>query len=153
MAWVKLSEKWWSEPRMIGAPLAARGLDVAAMCWSSAHGLGGFVPRLSLREIAGGDRRAKHAARALEASGKWVWDAERKGWQIDGYLVEPERGYITSALRQLVLERDEWRCCYCGSTADLTLDHIFPVALGGCSTEDNLQVLCRRCNSAKGARV
>lgn len=32
---------------------------------------------------------------------------------------------------------------------DLTVDHIVPKALGGTDSRDNLQVLCRSCNSAK----
>lgn len=35
----------------------------------------------------------------------------------------------------------------------LTLDHIFPYALGGLATIDNLQTLCGPCNSRKGAKV
>jgi 5-methylcytosine-specific restriction enzyme A len=39
----------------------------------------------------------------------------------------------------------------CGSTSDLTADHVVPLAAGG--THDGpRQVLCRRCNSSKGAR-
>lgn len=42
-------------------------------------------------------------------------------------------------------------CVRCGSTSDLTGDHIIPLRLGGTSTAENIQVLCRSCNSAKGA--
>lgn len=34
----------------------------------------------------------------------------------------------------------------------LTADHRIPVAAGGASVPGNLGVLCRSCNSAKGAR-
>jgi 5-methylcytosine-specific restriction endonuclease McrA len=40
----------------------------------------------------------------------------------------------------------------CRATGDLTVDHIIPVSRGGTHAWHNLQVLCRRCNSAKGAR-
>lgn len=40
-------------------------------------------------------------------------------------------------------------CVHCYSTIDLTTDHIIPLAQGGTSTEDNIQVLCRSCNSRK----
>lgn len=34
-----------------------------------------------------------------------------------------------------------------------TVDHIVPLKLGGTDTFDNVQLLCKRCNSKKGARV
>lgn len=44
-------------------------------------------------------------------------------------------------------------CAFCGTDADLTVDHITPVARGGNGFPENLQCLCRRCNSQKGART
>ena len=44
-------------------------------------------------------------------------------------------------------------CHYCGKKfprAELTLDHIVPVARGGRSTRGNLVVCCRKCNQSKG---
>ena len=32
------------------------------------------------------------------------------------------------------------------------IDHIHPIAAGGTNAPDNLQLLCARCNSRKGAR-
>ena len=40
-------------------------------------------------------------------------------------------------------------CAWCGSQYDLCLDHVQTQATGGADTFDNLQVLCRRCNSIK----
>ena len=39
----------------------------------------------------------------------------------------------------------------CGSTEDLQIDHIIPVIDHGTNDADNLQVLCKLCNSSKGA--
>ena len=33
------------------------------------------------------------------------------------------------------------------------MDHVIPLCLGGANTRDNLQVLCRDCNSEKGDTV
>ena len=53
-----------------------------------------------------------------------------------------------------VFERDGYRCRHCGSGpfSDLTIDHVFPRSRGGSDEAENLQTLCRSCNSKKGAR-
>lgn len=53
--------------------------------------------------------------------------------------------------RQLV-ERDGEYCQYCGTTQNLSIDHVMAIANGGTNDLDNLQLLCRSCNSRKGAR-
>ena len=54
-------------------------------------------------------------------------------------------------------------CGICGKPVDFTkkyphpmspcIDHIIPVAKGGCTTEDNLQTLCWKCNRAKSDKI
>jgi hypothetical protein len=63
------------------------------------------------------------------------------------------RGAITKAMRQAVYERDGGACVECDSTFDLQYDHLIPVALGGATTVDNLQLLCSACNQSKGGRI
>lgn len=52
-----------------------------------------------------------------------------------------------------VFRRDGYRCSYCGSSSDLTLDHIVPLSRGGANGPRNLTTACRGCNSAKNART
>ena len=56
-------------------------------------------------------------------------------------------------IRLSVWRRDRGRCRECGSGFDLQYDHVIPVALGGASSVDNLQLLCGDCNRAKGASL
>lgn len=43
-------------------------------------------------------------------------------------------------------------CTWCGSTEDLTGDHITPLSKGGTNEAGNIRVLCRSCNSRRGNR-
>lgn len=74
-------------------------------------------------------------------------------------LVDSKRGRhiilkepIPEALRWAVFERDEFGCKRCGSRRFLCADHIIPEAKGGATTMENLQTLCRSCNSKKGKK-
>lgn len=62
----------------------------------------------------------------------------------------PQRGPVPKDLRLAVFERDGGTCVECGSNFDLQYDHIIPVALGGATNFDNLQLLCSSCNQRKG---
>jgi len=55
-----------------------------------------------------------------------------------------------SDIRKKVFERDGKFCKHCGSTENLSMDHIIPVSKNGENSLENLQVLCRSCNSSKG---
>lgn len=70
--------------------------------------------------------------------------------------LSPERqewNALRTELTPVILERDGAICCYCGSTDDLTIDHVTPLARGGSNDLANLVVACRICNSSKGARL
>lgn len=62
-------------------------------------------------------------------------------------------GKIPDDLRTAVFERDGYRCLDCGTVEQLCCDHIIPVSKGGETTEENLQTLCRPCNSRKKDRI
>lgn len=61
----------------------------------------------------------------------------------------PTRIPIPAELRRAVFERDGGRCVECDSNFDLQYDHVLPVALGGATTLENLQLLCAECNQRK----
>ena len=60
-------------------------------------------------------------------------------------LQRHHRGWV----QQLAADFGE-RCANCGSNENLVLDHVIPVAKGGLSQFDNLQLLCAECNRIKG---
>jgi 5-methylcytosine-specific restriction endonuclease McrA len=56
-------------------------------------------------------------------------------------------------VRLAVWHRDRGRCRECGSGFDLQYDHVIPLALGGATGVENLQLLCGDCNRAKGGAL
>ena len=79
------------------------------------------------------------------------------------YINVPRRGVSWS--RRGVLERDGFRCIYCGIQSgdqhrgkivrrqDFTIDHLFPRSRDGKNTWSNTACACRSCNQQKGART
>ncbi len=51
-----------------------------------------------------------------------------------------------------ILERDGYRCRYCGDRAT-GVDHLQPLARGGTDDPDNLAACCPRCNRDKSDRT
>lgn len=51
-----------------------------------------------------------------------------------------------------LLAEHGYKCAHCESSENIEIDHIVPIALGGTNTIDNVQPLCRSCNSSKGSR-
>jgi len=68
----------------------------------------------------------------------------------EGVAAAPRREHIPEEVRRAVFRRDGGRCAACGSEELLQFDHVIPVAFGGASTADNLQLLCAPCNREKG---
>ena len=62
---------------------------------------------------------------------------------------QPTRVPIPAEIRRAVFERDGGRCVECGSNFDIQYDHILPVARGGATTVENLQLSCGECNRRK----
>jgi len=92
-------------------------------------------------EILGACSRRLHDYVAKRGEG--IWDHK--------WLDSPAGG----SMRFKVLEAGGRRCALCGITSEdraLDVDHIVPHSKGGPSTFENLQILCSKCNRAKGNR-
>jgi len=72
---------------------------------------------------------------------------------LAGEAEGPRREPILEEVRRAVFRRDGGRCAVCGGAELLQFDHVIPVAMGGGSGPDNLQLLCAPCNRDKGASL
>lgn len=65
-----------------------------------------------------------------------------------------ERGLMTPSMRLGILQRDNFKCVYCGASKgkELHIDHKVPISKGGKTVYENLQVLCADCNLGKAAK-
>lgn len=59
---------------------------------------------------------------------------------------------IPKYIRRIIFERDGYKCKQCGTNKNLHADHIIPEVRGGQATIENLQTLCKSCNSRKGTK-
>lgn len=138
-------------PTMAPLSNAAVGLWVSCLSWASSQGTD-VVPEVLARRMLSASEEV-----IVELVDAGVWLPADRGWQIANWadLYVPDwverRATIPRAVREAVYERDGWACITCGTADDLTLDHIYPWILGGPDTVDNLQAMCRPCNSRKGA--
>lgn len=55
--------------------------------------------------------------------------------------------------RNRIYKRDGNQCVYCGSTKNLTLDHILPKSRGGSNSWTNLVTSCQKCNLKKANKT
>jgi 5-methylcytosine-specific restriction endonuclease McrA len=102
-------------------------------------------------------RRLDRAHAALERERAVARPAGRGPDRADAARHQEEplgrREPLPRDVRLAVWRRDRGRCRECGNGFDLQYDHVIPLALGGATSVDNLQLLCGDCNRAKGASL
>jgi 5-methylcytosine-specific restriction endonuclease McrA len=63
----------------------------------------------------------------------------------------PYKGVLLN--RANLFRRDRGECQYCGSTRQLTIDHVIARSKGGKTSWTNLVTACNRCNVLKGDKT
>lgn len=126
-------------------------------------GSGLWVPDLDwLTKFCCCSREGVEAAIAELMTGGWlVAGVDQSQFKLGGY--EPRvhtpdhnryhKQIISMRLRRIIYARDGNVCRICGTAENLSVDHIHPERYGGTLDPDNLQTLCRPCNSRKGSKV
>jgi 5-methylcytosine-specific restriction endonuclease McrA len=149
--WVIANQHWHTET-LDATPAEVRFGTVTYERWLEAGRLRGEEVREANRRraeedsvIAAAERAEAERRRAAKLA--WARSAVSEAGRA------PSRLHIPVEIRHLVHARDEGVCVQCGSDFDLQFDHVIPVALGGSSTIENLQILCAPCNRRKGATL
>ena len=71
--------------------------------------------------------------------------------RLTHYKHIPYKGVLLN--RANLFRRDRGQCQYCGSTKQLTIDHVIPRSKGGKTSWTNLVTACNRCNVFKGDKT
>jgi 5-methylcytosine-specific restriction endonuclease McrA len=142
-------DQWWTSPE---------GATQEAMT-SSALAHGGWTVVQARKQMKRAQARQARAMEDLEIAEAATIEAGReriaqlsRARNIVAGTGSSRRG-IPREMRYAVYERDGGACLACGSQFELQYDHIIPVALGGATTPENLQLLCGDCNRRKGASL
>lgn len=78
-------------------------------------------------------------------------------FEIDEYSTQSitkKRKRYPKEIREMIYYKADCKCALCGreiSYDNMTLDHIYPLAMGGEDKVDNLQCACEPCNLFKGS--
>ena len=124
------------------------------------------LPLWSTTLVAGLMRRLETLgyARYVDGANGWNWPIACPSCQelrLSGHTApaKPERPVrvrdpIAPRRRFAILQRDAFRCTYCGRTAasgaNLHVDHVVPLTAGGSDDDENLVTACDECNLGKG---
>lgn len=74
---------------------------------------------------------------------------EADDWHARYNAPSKKKARISNKLRLRIYERDGFKCVYCRSRKDLSLDHVRAESQGGSTDDGNLVTCCRSCNSKK----
>ena len=99
---------------------------------------------------------SSHLKRFLDLGGKryvasWRESPYKRG--VPPQIKQAERGQLQkhyNAWYAALAEANGETCVNCGCDEALVLDHVVPIAKGGLSQLQNLQLLCAQCNRIKG---
>jgi len=78
---------------------------------------------------------------------------KKKKKQQSKERIEGSKYISKSEVRNIIFELYGKLCLRCGSLNNISIDHIVPVSVGGLNIIDNLQPLCKKCNSSKGKKT
>lgn len=88
MTWVRLDDKRATNHKLRTAGMAARGLDEAAICWSSHEEKDGFISEADIEMLSHlhGCTEWRDLVKVLVDVGRWKPNKRKRGYDIQGFL-------------------------------------------------------------------
>ena len=112
--------------------------------------------RLDVGQLSMACRRYDPSYYKVSSSERSLVPAEARATRVTETGARRVRAGMSLRLRFTVMERDGFRCVYCGANGPgtkLHVDHVVPVSAGGGNDRANLVTACGDCNSGKAARL
>lgn len=94
------------------------------------------------------ERKAEAGRKGMAA--KWGNSIDHSKTRSERLAEARKKGTHTKEQWQYLVEICDFKCVRCGND-DIVKDHITPIYQGGSDGIDNLQPLCKSCNSSKGS--
>ena len=112
------------------------------------------------RKICAKISQQRHPENGRRATKKWrLAHPERHVEAQRNYRAKKKNSVgkvSTKEFRELV-EQYDFRCLKCGlsesALTEITMDHVIPISRGGDNVIENIQPLCRNCNSSKYTKI
>lgn len=133
------------------------------------RGDGYFSQCTECKNKARSDKKSKEAAKKYNKKYKFankeILKGKRKTWTGNNpdkvRAMSRTRRARKEEVKENYMSSDETftkdlfdhRCFLCGSGSDLAIDHHFPLSKGHALTRENAVLLCKSCNSLKGAKL
>ena len=131
-------EQWASMPADVKATINAKRADYQRNKYhTDANERQSVIARVRAWKADNPDRNADHMRAASR---------NHRGRKNDAVC---EHGAGCFAVAAKMMAR---KCAICGSKKRIEADHIVPLSRGGLDCRDNIQPLCKRCNTSKQAR-
>lgn len=146
MGYFRIADNFYDNPIVVDLPNAAIGLWAKAGSWCVKHDTNGYISKKQTRLLKGTQAQCKCLVQA------GLWEEAPDGFKFKNWRKTQDGDYrknIRKSVRAAVMKRDNHQCVWCGTTENLSLDHIIPYRLDGADTVENLRVLCMPCNQSR----
>lgn len=100
----------------------------------------------------GKQRRKEQKQRWQQRDSGKISNSRKRSKRRQKKQITPKEFLLTHTQWTFVLHILDNVCVCCGTECAITIDHIYPLCMGGMDTTFNVQPLCRSCNSKKQAK-
>lgn len=104
------------------------------------------IPKSALQRVTGGSA-------LIKLVDEYAAECVRSRFLAEAVRRRDKRRLVAKTQREALFATLGRKCASCGTTRDLTFDHITPWSFGGKTELSNLRVLCRPCNTRRSNRV